>query len=354
MKRIFFLTILSLFFFTDLISQTIPTIYATGGMSPNDWVKYVQETIETYDPDGLELQGFGVIDNPCAQGLLVQKASSTLDSQGKNNYFVENINDYNHKTAWVEGKSDYGIGEYFIVESIVVNIIYNGYQKSKSSWSNNSRVKKFKVYQDNVPLCYLILNDVMGGQFFDLPESELETIYKFEIVEVYKGERWNDVAITHIDFQGCCVLDESIVLSIDKKAKNISKFNKGDFISTIDIESQKIIESEINQVFKQNHHELLEIITPLNKIKATKDHPFYIKDYGFISLRELLKKNKLKDYSCLNNQYEILVWDSLKKQTDYKPISEINLIKGNFTTYTILDINNGFNYIVNGFITRTY
>ena len=55
-----------------------------------------------------------------------------------------------------------------------------------------------------------------------------------------------------------------------------------------------------------------------------------------------------------NNQYEILVWDSLKKQTDYKPISEINLIKGNFTTYTILDINNGFNYVVNGFITRTY
>ena len=62
--------------------------------------------------------------------------------------------------------------------------------------------KKFKVFQDNKPLCYLMLNDVMGGQYFDLPESELEPIYKFEIVDVYKGERWNDVAITHIDFLG--------------------------------------------------------------------------------------------------------------------------------------------------------
>ncbi len=49
-----------------------------------------------------------------------------------------------------------------------------------------------------------------------------------------------------------------------------------------------------------------------------------------------------------------MVLDSIKNQTDYKPISVINLIKGNFDTYTILDLNNGFNYIANGFITRIY
>ena len=80
---------------------------------------------------------------------------------------------------------------------------------------------------------------------------------------------------------------------------------------------------------------LLEIITPENNIKATKDHPFLYKGYGFISLRELLRKKKLKDFSSLNNKFEILVWDSSKQQTKYSIISEINTIKGNFTTYTI-------------------
>lgn len=354
MRIITLFAILSIFCFTVVISQSIPTIYASGGMSPSDWEKYVQEAIESYDKDGPALQNYGIIDNPCAQGLMVQKASSTLEPQGKNNYSIENINDYNHKTAWVEGKSDYGIGEFFIVESIAVNIIYNGYQKSKSSWVNNSRVKKFKVFQDNKPLCYLMLNDVMGGQYFDLPESELEPIYKFEIVDVYKGERWNDVAITHIDFQACCLLGESKVFILEEKSKNISKLNEGDFISTIDLKNQITSYVKVNNLFKQNHQVLLEIITPANNIKATKDHPFYINGYGFISLRELLKKNKLKDYSGLNNKFEILVWDSLKKQIKYSLISEINIIKGDFTTYTILDDNDSFNYIVNGFITRTY
>ena len=354
MRIITSLVILSMFCFTAVISQSIPTIYATGGMSPNDWENYVQKSIESYDSDGPNLQNYGIIDNPCAQGLMVQKAYSTLEPQGKNNYFIENINDYNHKTAWVEGKSDYGIGEYFIVESIAINIIYNGYQKSKSSWINNSRVKKFKVFQDNRPLCYLMLNDVMGGQYFDLPESELDPIYKFEIVEVYKGERWNDVAITHIDFQACCLLGESKVFSLEENSKNISKLNEGDFISTIDLKNQKTSYVKVNQLFQQNHQVLLEIITPENNIKATKDHPFYIRGYGFISLRELLKKKKLKDFSSLNNKFEILVWDSLKQQTKYSIISEINTIKGDFTTYTILDISDGSNYIANGFITRTY
>ena len=354
MRTIKNVSVLLIFFVSAVISQSIPTIYATGGMSPSDWEKHVKESIDFYYSGGPEVKDYGIIDNPCAQGLMVHKASSTLEPQGKNNYFIENINDYNHKTAWVEGKSDYGIGEFFIVESIAVNIIYNGYQKSKSSWINNSRVKKFKVFQDNKPLCYLILNDVMGGQYFELPESELDPVYKFEIAEVYKGERWNDVAITHIDFQACCLLGESKVFSLEEESKNISKLNEGDFICTIDLKSQITSHVKVNQLYKQNHQVLLEIITPANNIKATKDHPFYIKDYGFISLRELLKKNKLKDYSSLNNKFEVLVWDSIKKEVKYSPISEINTIKGNFITYTILDINDGSNYIANGFITRTY
>ena len=122
----------------------IPTIYATGGMSPNDWENYVQESIESYDSDNI--QNYGIYRQSLRARFNGQKASSHLSLKVKI-ITLENINDYNHKTAWVEGKSDYGIGEYFIVESIAINIIYNGYQKSKSSWVNNSESKNLKFFR---------------------------------------------------------------------------------------------------------------------------------------------------------------------------------------------------------------
>ena len=124
-----------------------------------------------------------------------------------------------------EGASDYGIGEYFVIfpkddfdagmagdtEFDIPNVIYNGYQKSYYLWINNSRVKKFKIYLDNEPVCYLVLKDKMGAQSFDLPSDwdfydvdewkEWKEI-KFEIIEVYKGNKWSDVAITELHRAG--------------------------------------------------------------------------------------------------------------------------------------------------------
>jgi len=150
--------------------------------------------------------------------IYTNKASSTLDSDGENNYRVSNIIDRDPRTAWVEGESDYGIGEYF---EILLNIydlnigILNGLQKSVRLWRLNSRVKTFKVYFNNVPICYLRLEDVMTMQYFymkhasgglDLQEKfysitatkENMITCRFEIVDVYPGERWRDVCISEI------------------------------------------------------------------------------------------------------------------------------------------------------------
>ena len=77
--------------------------------------------------------------------------------------------------------------------------------KEEDLWINNSRVKKFKIYVDNQPVCYLTLKDKMGGQSFDLPIKAGDEPWlvewkeiKFEIIEVYKGDKWSDVAITEI------------------------------------------------------------------------------------------------------------------------------------------------------------
>ena len=49
----------------------------------------------------------------CAIGWVVE-ASSSLDSDKGNQYDAKKLDDANYKTAWIEGKSDYGIGEYVI------------------------------------------------------------------------------------------------------------------------------------------------------------------------------------------------------------------------------------------------
>jgi len=368
-NRAFFLIILFFPIFT--ISQHIPTIYSHGGVSPDEWEYYVDETMENFDSDGPDFTDFGIIENPCSQGVFIKRASSTLASHKSNNYDIENIQDYNHKTAWVEGKSDYGIGEYFIVSGDV-NIIYNGYQKSEWVWQSNSRVKKFKVYKNNKPVCYLKLHDLMGGQYFSLPESyerynyeddsvqapddegQIDPLYKFEIVEVYEGDKWKDVAITHIDLQGCCLLDQSIVSDAHGNSQQISKISKGDFIKTIDLKSGKTTKAKVNQLFSQKHYVLLDIKTKNQNIKATKDHSFYVKNYGLISLREILKIKRLHDYNELSNQFKILVWNEKKNRTEYEIITQINIIEGEFETYTILDLENGQNFIANGFVTSTY
>ena len=150
--------------------------------------------------------------------LIAQNASSTLSSNGNYNYDVNNMTDGDPRTAWVEGKSGYGIGESFecIFEADNGNItILNGLQKSVKLWKYNSRVKTFKVYYDNMPICYLQLEDNMLWQHFDFDEVFLDPndteskygeyrecctgVFRFEIVDIYPGEKWKDVCISEFE-----------------------------------------------------------------------------------------------------------------------------------------------------------
>ena len=69
-------------------------------------------------------------------GGIPTKASSTLKGQGSKNYSIKNLIDDNPMTAWVEGVTGYGIGEWFEIKG-KANIIYNGYQSSPTNWKNN-------------------------------------------------------------------------------------------------------------------------------------------------------------------------------------------------------------------------
>jgi len=145
----------------------------------------------------------------CGGGNYKIKASSSLGDS----YKAEFANDLSYKTAWVEGKKDEGIGEYleyyFKNDSprITEIIISNGYMKSEETWKNNNRVKKLKLYINGVPLGILNLKDSRTDQYFEVGtlghnKNGTDLILKFEILEVYKGSKYNDTAITEIYFDG--------------------------------------------------------------------------------------------------------------------------------------------------------
>lgn len=149
----------------------------------------------------------------CGGGNYLVKASSSLREQNGISYQASSANDLNYKTAWVEGKADEGIGEYleyyFKNKSprITKIIISNGYMKSEAAWKNNNRVKKLRLYANGKTIGILNLEDSRTDQAFEVGtlghnSDGTDLVLKFEIMEVYRGDKHNDTAITEIYFDG--------------------------------------------------------------------------------------------------------------------------------------------------------
>ncbi len=157
----------------------------------------------------------------CGGGLDTITASSYLKADGNIKYLPKNIHDLSYQTAWVEGVPGYGIGEsisyHFPPENprITEIIIVNGYVKSEQAWKDNSRVKKLKMYLNDKPYAMLVLEDSRQEQHFkfepmghadrDDQEALLKKPWwtiKFEIVEVYPGDKFDDIALSEIYFDG--------------------------------------------------------------------------------------------------------------------------------------------------------
>ncbi|MFK7935575.1 MAG: hypothetical protein AB8G22_18820, partial [Saprospiraceae bacterium] len=149
----------------------------------------------------------------CGGGNYKVVTSSELQSTKKYNYSANSANDLSYKTAWVEGKSDAGKGEfieyYFKNDSprITTIIISNGYQKNNAVWKNNNRVKAIKLHVNGSAFGILQLTDAKTDQVFKVgtlghnPDGT-DLVLRFEILEVYQGDKYNDTAITEIYFDG--------------------------------------------------------------------------------------------------------------------------------------------------------
>ncbi|HIC32562.1 MAG TPA: hypothetical protein EYO76_11655 [Flavobacteriaceae bacterium] len=191
--------------------------------------KYGDEKVKLTDQENKELEKlheeydettesvWDIIDSGCSWycggGNYKIIASSELKSMKTFSYDAKKANDLSYETAWVEGKDGSGIGEYleyhFKKYSAPVTKIFvsNGYMKTEESWKNNNRVKKLKLYVNNKPFAILNLKDNRSSQefVFDYNWSkgkQEDNVLRFEILDIYKGNKYNDTAITEIYFDG--------------------------------------------------------------------------------------------------------------------------------------------------------
>ena len=148
----------------------------------------------------------------CAAAIQEVKSSSNLRSSQSNSYAPWNAHDFDLQTAWATDKNK-GIGETLTFnfkpsEILTVNYLkfYNGYQKSKTTFKNNSRVKRAALYINGKHKFNLEIEDIEAAQVFELGEWLLEGEDKFtvalKILEIYPGEKYNDLCVSEINFDG--------------------------------------------------------------------------------------------------------------------------------------------------------
>ena len=146
-------------------------------------------------------------------------------------YSMGNIGDDDPATTWVEGVDGYGVGEVLIVPCLDLTHpvkIWSGYGKSADSFINNSRPKQVRliiiqaevegetqygtIYKNlrMVSQTLVELNDVNDYQSLKTPYYKASS-YEFEpekrdytyflgleILNVYKGNKWDDTCISEI------------------------------------------------------------------------------------------------------------------------------------------------------------
>src|SRR6185503_13585067 len=114
-------------------------------------------------------------------------------------------------------KAGYGIGEYLeytydltglsYTRLAVTSItLFNGYRKTKGLWQDNSRVKSLKLSVNGKPYGIIRLKDKYNFQTAGIGKIKLlpgrKTVLRFEIMEIYKGDKYADTAIAELEFDG--------------------------------------------------------------------------------------------------------------------------------------------------------
>lgn len=350
----------------------------------NDFIQKYSDNVAQYGEDVLETElieyPWNLLGPGCSWycgAMYTQKVSSHLKSIGDNVYSEESLDD-DIRTAWVEGVKGYGIGEYiefsfpYYGPRATSCTLVNGYNKNETTWKKNSRVKTFNLYEDDNLIAIVNLKDTRDAQTFDLPhpipnreDNERGDLFlddssyifnkpiklKFVITDVYKGDKYDDTAISAIIFDGLdvhCLAKGTKILMADGYEKNIEDIAIGDYVKSYNINENKFENKTVTKAHHATHSHLLEINTDKAQIVTTTDHPFLTNE-GWKSFNP----DKTKTYNRYTQVSEYKVGDNLLLHDSGRKIEtaiiNIKPIEGMTDTYTLeLDGNGAF--IANGLI----
>ena len=277
-------------------------------------------------------------------------ASSILPPNKTLDYIAGNIHDFSLRTAWVEGVKGNGIGESITFRfsryspPVTTIEIFNGYMKSDKVWKDNSRVKQLKLYINNKLYALLNLKDIKSKQIFaiDTLQGINSDLYlKFEIASVYPGDKYDDTAISEIEFDGIgvhCFAQGTLISTPDGQIE-IEKLATGDKVLSFNELTQTIETSTVLELASQKHHNLYELNFSGKTITVTDDHPFYFNGQ-FYSIEENNKYGHQTKVLRQGQTVNFLI-DGQIQELELTDITKLDLCE---TTYTItkLDRNNLF------------
>ena len=325
----------------------------------NDYYKYLTERqieIEDWDyydrPDCWDVGQIGDGWYNCGWPQKIT-ASSVLKSGANLNYGADNAHDFSLRTAWVEGVEGDGIGESitycFPKENppITTVDIFNGYMKSDQVWQDNARVKQLKLSINGKPYVLLNLKDTKSMQSFNIgsvrPENA-DLYLKFEIMDVYKGDKYDDTAISEIEFDGtgCLCFAEGTLISTPDGDKKIEQLRVGDKVLSLNVETNTI-EIAIVLSLATRTHELYELDFDGIKIKITEDHPFYFRHEYY----SIVPNNTygMKTRQLVAGQQISLLSDGKLKE---RSLNSIQKLKKQEITYTITKLDKNHLFFANG------
>lgn len=305
----------------------------------------------------------------CGDGPKKVTASSYLKAQGTNTYEAKNAHDFSYKNAWVEGVDGTGIGEYLeytfgaAAPRVTDIIIANGFVKSQAAWTNNARVKKLKMYVNNKPYAILNLKDERALQTFKVEplgnanredlsklQGKPDWTLKFEIVEVYKGAKYDDTVIAELFFDGLdvhCFAKGTQILMADNTTRNIEDLKIGDRIYYLDFATQKLKPATIEKLESVTHHGLVtyQFESGLT-ITSTQDHPYQLLHKGWASLQP----SHSAQYNGFEAVQKIEVGDLFMTSLGAERLIAITHLEGHQPTFTISKLSVGNNFIANGLV----
>lgn len=147
--------------------------------------------------------------DPRALPIAAIGASTVQQPSGGNTYDPQLMLDDDPATAWnsdgdvvpdgVGEKVSFDFGTPVWLTEIT---ILNGYQKDEARYTANARLSEILLRFDGGESFVVSLADDQAPQRIPLPAPVLTTAAQIEVLEVYPGDRYRDLAISEITFTG--------------------------------------------------------------------------------------------------------------------------------------------------------